>query len=513
MEAQRVAVDNDPFANSQVLFARMCERLGSGEAIAMTHSEVERLVAGEGREILRQLLQDHVDLRGARERAAPALRVVGEDGIERPYRRDADRNLRSVVGDVVVPRVGYSAPGQTSRFPTDARLNLPRDSYSLGVRQLVALAVASCSFEEAAEQLERTTGTHVPKRQAEQLARSAAVDFEAFYAQRAVPTTTESSSLLVLSADAKGIVVRRQDLRPATRKAAEQRRPKLKTRLTKGEKKHAKRMAMVTSVYAVAPHLRTVDDVLADLRNETPADKRKRPKPEVKRTWATIERDAAPAIAALFDEAQRRDPGHRQRWVVLVDGNRDQLSLIEGEAKRRQIAITVVLDVIHVLSYLWSASTAFHAEGSADREQWVLDRVAAVLRGRATDVAAGMRRSATRRNLTEGRRGPVDKCADYLLAYKAYLHYDQYLRDGLPIATGVIEGACRHLVKDRMDLCGAHWSLAGAEAILQLRAIKTSDDMDAYWAFHETQEYNRNHASRYEADAPRPGPTRLRLVP
>ena len=112
-------------------------------------------------------------------------------------------------------------------------------------------------------------------------------------------------------------------------------------------------------------------------------------------------------------------------------------------------------------------------------------------------VAAGMRRSATRRELSAAERKPVDDCARYLLNHKAYLRYHEYLEAGLPIATGVVEGACRHLVKDRMDVTGARWSLAGAEAVLRLRALRASGDFEEYWRFHEQQEYQRNHADRY----------------
>lgn len=502
-QAQPVPVDN-PFARSREMFERACERLREPVAFAMTHADVERVLATDGRAILRQLFQDHLDLRGAHEQAAPHLCVVGDDGVERPHHRDATRDLRTLVGDVVVPRIGYSQRGATSRFPMDAVLNLPNDPFSLGVRYAVALAAASNSFEASVADIEAMTGTHVAKRQAETLARAAAVDFEAFYDERAAPKPASPSSLLVLSSDGKGIVVRVEDLRPATRKARLARTPKLKTRLTKGERKYAKRMALVTTVYTVAPHVRCADDILADLTHETPPEKRRRPHAEQKRTWATIEKESDEAITRLFDESEQRDPRHRLRWVVVLDGNKDQLALIEAEAARRGITITVVLDFIHVLQYLWAASTAFHAETAPEREEWVLSRLREVLRGKAVDVAAGMRRSATLRELSEKTRAPVDDCADYLLDYKAYLHYDEYLRDGLPIASGVIEGACRHLVNDRLGITGAHWSLAGAEAILRLRALRSSGDLEDYWAFHERREYERNHAERYQGDAPLP---------
>lgn len=510
IQPQPVAVDN-PFARSRDMFDRVCGQLQRPDAFVLTHSGIEKMLDTDGREILRQMFQDHLDLRGAREQAAPALRVVGDDAIERVHRRDAKRDLRTLVGDVTVPRVGYSQRGHTSRFPTDAALNLPNDPFSLGVRHVVALAAASNSFEAAVESVEAMTHVHIGKRQAESLARLAAVDFESYYEQRTAPRPAEASSLLVLSSDAKGIVVRVQDLRPDTRKAKLKRTPRLKTRLTKGEKKYAKRMAMVTTVYTVAPHIRTPDDILADLQHETPPERRHRPHAEQKRTWATIEKDSDEAIANLFNEGERRDPKHEMRWVVVIDGNKDQLALIQAEAARRGISVTIVIDFIHVLQYLWGASTAFHSESAPEREEWVLSRLRDVLGGKAVDVAAGMRRSATLRGLPQKTRQPVDKCAGYLLGYKAHLQYDDYLRDGLPIASGVIEGACRHLVNDRLGITGAHWSLRGAEAILKLRALRSSGDLADYWAFHEAREYHRNHAERYRGGVPLPYASRPRI--
>ena len=502
--------DHHPFERSRAVFDRLCDRLQGSEAFVMTHADLERVLQTDGREVLRQLFQDHLDLRGAREQAAPLLRVVGDDDIERPHHRDATRTLRTLVGDLTVPRIGYGQRGTTSRFPMDAALNLPTDPFSLGVRQVVALTVASASFEESVGHIATTTHTPIAKRQAENLARAAAQDCDAFYVQKQAVKATQTASRLVMSVDGKGVVVRLEDLRPATRRAAMQRKPKLKTRLTKGEKKYRKRMSTVAAVYTISPYVRTADDVISDLRHEARPERRPRPRPENKRVWASLAKEPAEVIGEMFAEAERRDPQHQKQWVVVVDGNKDQLLIVQKEADRRGVSITIVLDFIHVLQYLWAASVAFHDETAPEREDWVLSRLGEILRGKAVDVAAGMRRSATLRDFNAKTRLPVDECAGYLLTYKAYLHYDAYLRDGLPIASGVIEGACRHLVKDRMDLSGAHWSLAGAEVVLKLRAIKASGDFADYWAFHEQCEFERNHADRYQGAVPLPSCSRAR---
>jgi hypothetical protein len=129
----------------------------------------------------------------------------------------------------------------------------------------------------------------------------------------------------------------------------------------------------------------------------------------------------------------------------------------------------------------------------------VAEQALRILKGEAATVAVDMRRKATRRQLGQNRRKPVDKCAHYLSKYLPMLEYDVYLSEGLPIATGVIEGACRHLIKDRMDLTGARWRLKSAEAVLRIRSLRSSGDFEEYWAFERAQEYQRNHSSHTDA--------------
>jgi hypothetical protein len=357
--------------------------------------------------------------------------------------------------------------------------------------------------------IERGTATSVPKRQLEQLAQRGTSDFDDFYAQRqaqaAAQPPSATGSVLVLSTDGKGVAMRRQDLREATRKAAEAKQPKLRKRQSKGEKKNAKRMAMVAAVYSLAPFVRRPEDIVRELRPVGEATP-KRPRPENKRVWASLELSAEGVIDEAFKEATSRDPQHKKRWVALVDGNETQLGDILVCAEHYGVELTVVVDIIHVLEYVWKAAWALHTEGSKEAERWVTERFLEILRGHASRVAGGMRRSATRQGFSTHERAAIDDCADYLLKYGPYLRYDAYLAAGLPIATGVIEGACRHLIQDRMGITGARWSLKGAEAVLRARALRSSGDFDEYWTLHQQAELKRNHLSRY-ADGRAPGTT------
>ena len=176
-------------------------------------------------------------------------------------------------------------------------------------------------------------------------------------------------------------------------------------------------------------------------------------------------------IRHVFEEADRRDPEHRRTWVALVDGNNHQIQRIKAEAKARAVDVTIVLDFIHVLEYLWAAAACLYPGDDLNGEQWVHRQATSVLEGRATKVAGTIRRQATNAKLNLAQRKPADEAAAYLTNKAPYLDYPTALAQGWPIATGIIEGACRHLIKDRLDITGARWGLTGAEAILKLRAL------------------------------------------
>lgn len=483
------------WAPAREKFDALCLRLEADEALGMTHSQVEGLVDGDGKGLLLALLQGHFTLRSLRE-APPPAPVVGKDGHARTHVRRQVRHLETLFGTIEHVRLGHGGRGLPSLHPLDARLNLPPDHYSFGVRRRVAFAATCTSFDAVVATLKMTTGADVPKRQAEQLVRRAALDFVSFYEAR-TEVVGPRGELLVMSLDGKGIVMRVEDLKPETRKKAKTSKRRLQKRLSPGEKRNRKRIATVAAVYTVDRHLRKAIDVARPPKVRPPA-----PRPVGKRVWASLERTMDEVIAEMFDEAFRQDPDGKKQWVCLTDGNATQIRLMKERAAAIGVKLAIVVDVIHVLEYLWKAASAFHKASSPEAETWVTERLLAILEGKSSDVARGMRQSATKRKLSKQDRAAVDQCAGYLLKLKPYLRYDQCLRKGLPIATGVIEGACRHLIKDRMDVTGARWSLAGAEAVLKLRSLVSSGDFDAYWAFHEARELERNHTSHYATIIP-----------
>ncbi len=279
--------------------------------------------------------------------------------------------------------------------------------------------------------------------------------------------------------------MRSEGLRECTQKAAKKSK-KLESRLSAGEKKNRKRMAQVATVYTTLPHIRSAQSIM---KKETEKVSPFHVPTRNKRVWASVEREAEIVIEEAFLEAEKRDPKQRRQWVILIDGLPHQIRLIKKVMKCLKLKATIIMDFIHVLEYLWKAAWCFFDKGDEAVEKWISQRAIRILQGQCSQVARGIRISATKLKLDS--RDNVDKCADYLINNKIRLQYGQALKNGFPIASGVIEGACRHIINDRLDITGARWSLKGAESILKRRSLKSSGDFDDYWEFHKRESKNR----------------------
>jgi hypothetical protein len=400
-----------------------------------------------------------------------------------------ERVLATIFGDVVVDRVAYRERGCSDLHPADAVLNLPAEMHSHGLRRLAAVEATRGSFAAAVQAIGWATGQRVGKRQVEALTVRAAVDVEGFYAQRRPPSCPDDV-VLGMSADAKGVVMRTEALREPTAKAQASR--KLTTRLSAGEKSNRKRMAEVVSVFDSVPAVRTVDDILPTPGQDT------RPGPVTGGKWlaASVRREAAQVITAMFDEATRRDPDHRRTWICLLDGNAHQIERVNAEAQARKVTVTIIVDFIHVLEYLWGAAWCLYPRADPAAETWVHDQARRILSGQTDQVIADLTTHTTGPDTSTQQAG-IDRAVRYLTNQQPHLDYPTALARGWPIATGVIEGACRHLVKDRMDITGARWGLDSTEAVLKLRALISNGDLDAYWSYHLGQEHQRVHKARY----------------
>ena len=483
-------------------------RLAGEASRAVTLDAMEGLVAGQGRDLLRGVVQLSLDAQAEREVRLP--QVTGTDGVRRARaERGHSRPVVTRLGEVVVRRIGYRSgiKGVLSLFPRDAVLNLPPCGYSWGLQRLAEMFCRSGSYEQAHEFVLAAAGVAIGKRQLEQITMAAAADAERFYRDRVrdqgapAGAGEEQGSLppLAISADGKGVAMLPEARRRRTR-APEQKVRTFEKRAGTGEKKGCKRMAETGAVFDVAVPdgpARTPEQVM---RPEGGSGGKKPPRAENR--WYTCDITAGRdvTIGKVFDEADRRDPGHLRTWIALADGDIYQLGLIQAQAAARGITLAVVIDFIHVLEYLWKVAWCFHPPRDPAMEGWVTAQALDILHGRTAGVIARIARLAADHPPKPGGEHAkiIRKTLSYLQNKQAFMDYPRALANGWPIATGVIEGACRHLVQDRMGITGARWGLQGAQAILWLRAINASGDTGTYWTWHIAQEHQRNHLSRYQ---------------
>ena len=231
----------------------MLKVVRSPEMLKKPHGDLEEWVRTEGKELLRLVVQTNLDLRAEEEEQLSV--IIGVDGQARNHHRNnSQRGVETLFGKVDIKRIGYNQRNISSLFPLDAELNLPPDIYSHGLRRLTAQEVATNSYEEAMASIERSTGCKIPKLQAEELAAKVSQDFETFYESRQAKIAEDTKDLLVMSLDGKGIVMRLEALREATKKAAEKEKNTTKMRLSSTARPNRKRMATVATIYTVAEH-------------------------------------------------------------------------------------------------------------------------------------------------------------------------------------------------------------------------------------------------------------------
>jgi hypothetical protein len=411
------------------------------------------------------------------------------------------RPYRSVFGDFTLDRTVYgSREGQKIEFvPLDARLQLPQSDYSYLLQQWDQSLGCEFAFARVGTTLFDVLGLKQSTDALERLNRQMAEHVAPFRQGRPLPDPEEEGPVVVAQADGKGVVMRR----PADE-------PKICGHRKKGQKANQKRMAVVGAIYSVGRCVRTAEDVLDSLfrdPREEPREQAKRPQPVGKHLWASLSYEQAGKEVAgqdvvfgwLRDELARRNPSQEREVVYLMDG---QTSLWESRRKYLPLGKAVeVLDLLHVTPRLWEAAHLFCSEGSAEAEAFVRERLLRVLQGRSSWVVSGLRQMGTKRQLKGVKKKRLKTICGYLEKNVLRMRYDLYLASGYPIASGVIEGACRHYVKDRMERAGMHWTRAGAQAMLDVRSEFLNGDWEGFHKFRIERETENLYPHRQLIDA------------
>lgn len=480
-------IKNESWPESHETFYMIYEQLLSQESVRMSFHEVENDLHNKIYELARQMLQEHLDARG---NGDVGDSIIRGDNQKLNHKREGNCIQTTHFGKVVVKPQGYSKRGESQIFPLKEQLELSVRSFSYPVQKMVCFEAIKGPFEEVTKTIDEYTKAHVPKQQVQQIVEKVAVDFDEFYKTSNNQREEITAEIIVASADCKGIVMRKEDLRETTRERA--RSQKFDKRLSKGEKRNRKRMSTVASVYYIDPHKREVKDVMDEYNRK--ASNAKRPHPKQKRVWASVEEDSDVVFEQLSEEAASRVD--KEKIVAFLSDGERKLQRLANTVLKNRVAdkckqFFIIIDIIHVIEYLWKAAHIFHREGDICVELFVQKHLQRILEGKAGQTVGAIGRSATRLGFEGDKRAVVDNVIAYIKNNKKYMRYNEYMRVGLPIATGVIEGACKSLVKDRFEITGARWSLKGAESLLKLRSLYQSGDWNKYWDFHIRQEQER----------------------
>jgi hypothetical protein len=392
-----------------------------------------------------------------------------------PYHRDTDRIYFSIFNKVFIERPYFYKPGVGAQIPMDAELGLGDDSYSDLLRETTEyLAVYHVYGGSNADFMERLFGFSLSTRALQENVAEDSESVEAYYAQKLPPCPESEAEILVIQADGKGIpmVLEEDEV------------PEAQVRLGKGQKHGHKKEAIVTAIYTISAAPRTPLEVIASFFKETQPKKRlkKDAKPKNKYIWATLDgKDVA--LTRLSIQVALRESAHLLHRVALCDG----CEALQSRIVLQFQGFILILDFVHANEYLWDVANSLLGEASEQRLEWVKSRTLQILSGQTKQVIAELRQIAKNKKMKMAQRTQLYKTSNYFERNLPYMDYQTYLTKGYPIASGAIEGACRHFVKDRFELSGMRWLQTGAENLLRLRAVAENDDWDTYYDYRREQ--------------------------
>jgi hypothetical protein len=399
-----------------------------------------------------------------------------------------DRTLTGVFGSFTLPRTCYgSREGQKIDFvPLDNRLNLPEGKFSYLLQDFDSLLSTEQPFGQVAAALQRILHLKQHVDSLERGSQHMAEFVEPFRnAQPAV--ALEEGPILVRSADAKGIPMRLAADAPPIHSHNHKRGPKT------GRKKQA----IVGAVYTVEPLVRTPEEIVEMLFRDPQEKPRqaKRPEPCNKQVMARLneytdregtEHDGmAEVFAWLQDQTDQRNARGNKEVVNLLDGDERLWDSAHAQPEKGDVD---VLDLLHVTPKLWTAAAVVAPLGSAAAEAQVRTWLLGVLKGEVKEVVADMRKKGEQAGVKGNQKNELRLATNYLEQRAEQMRYDEYLAKGYPIASGVIEGACRHYVKDRMERTGMSWTPLGAQAMLELRSQALNGDWDDFQSFYRQRQ-------------------------
>jgi len=463
---ERPITDVSSLVNEILTFVR-----GTGQRMEI--GEVERHLLSLVMEVGRAVLEEFVAEKGS---GYVGKEIVNAQGNRCPYVCDRSCAYRSIFGTISIQRAYYHAEGSPGVFPLDGELNLPGRGYSYLVQEFSSRLAVTMSYEDSQEILGSFFPVKMPIRSLESIVGDLCDEVDRFYEEQEAPEVSAEALVTVATVDKKGVIIRK----PGT----DQGDPELLG--ANADKPGKKKMATVISTYVTPRHIRTTDDILREVSEQGSSDSK--PKPQNKLTWGSLTEGAEKTVVRLKKAVNQRLP-KGNGLVCILDGECSLWALVSTYFS----TAFFVLDIFHVLEHLGKAALCFHDEDSPQARQFVTERLRMLLEGRAGRLIGGLEQMLTKQQLTGTKRHCLEQVIGYLERNRKHMRYEICLSKGYTIGSGVIEGACRNLINDRLELTGMSWTIQGAECVMRLRAVHINNHWDAFWTYRRQSERRRRY--------------------
>lgn len=388
----------------------------------------------------------------------------------------------SIFGKFKVRRTNYIHKGLSPIIPLYIQCNLPEKTYSYYLQDIMNALSIQNTFSESKNILNKVLYIDIYEKPLEDLTASSSNYYDEYYLNKEVSNLDNEGEIQVTSFDGKGV--------PMIKKEA----AKIKARQGKGEKKQKKKEALVGVSYTVDSHIRSAksisDNLIFPERTKPESENKNVPKGQNIRRMVSITKPKAEVVKEIERDAFSRNKNNKRKNVVLIDGMPSLQKLVEKNYTDIK-DYTIILDIIHALEYVYVVAHVLFRENSPEAKKYVHKQLLKILEGKVNRVIGGMKQTITKRKIKGSKLKAMRKVVKYFSNHKKLMKYDEYLEQGFPIGTGVVESSCKTLVKDRMEGSGKRWSLEGAEAMLKLRSIKTSNDYEDYHKFYIKKEFEK----------------------
>jgi len=454
----------------------------SGPAQIMEIGEVERSLLAMLMRVGREALITYLERRGS---GYQGKEIVNAQGETLPYVRDRKCAYRSIFGVVEINRAYYQAKGTAGVFPLEGEINLPERGYSYFLQEISSKLAVNGSYEKACEIFFDIFPLDIPIRSLERIVGDTCEDVSHYYEEKPSPELDPEAVITVATVDKKGVVIRKppSDAADVDAQCLDPNKP--------GKKK----MSTEICAYTIRRHIRTADEVAGEMVEEKTLPSK--PKPQTKVVWGSLSEGPENTVARVAESVTER-LCWASELVCILDGEKSLWRLVHQHFPMAFF----VLDIFHVLEHLSDVAHCFYKEKSPEAKSFVRKRLRMLLTGHAGQMIGGLKQILTKKSLSKTQKYTLNKVVGYLERNKQHMRYDVCLERGYPIGSGVIEGACRNLINDRLELTGMRWTVQGAESVIRLRAVYINKDWKDFWRFRRKSEKGRLYGipSRQEND-------------